>query len=308
MSVQETDELILRQLVRETLMHEYFYKWGSSSEIERKTASGSGRSKGTSGGGNIFNTTADKIANTDIGKKIKATTRSLTSKIISNPLPWLMRTLRRTPGRLTKLGFVGGLGALAIPSILDYFKEGGKDESLAFDAQHECQEKIDTNRLAISGTTFMKRWADFNAGLSGKDFNSIDPSKLDSDLTQLLSESNIDGRILALSSILTSENLSIPSGIADTTLRLEEPKDFSDNEIDERAKKLVLDSAVCDIYVALTNEISSLTDTIEESIKEVTDADKKSKLSDIFRKYDRSVSTELNLSMYPELSDLLTEG
>lgn len=308
MMSNETNELVLRQLIRETLMQEYMYKW-TSGAIEKGTPTAGTRSRPSSGKPGPLDSVSGKIANTDLGRKIKSTTKFLTTRLIKQPMDWLTKTLRRAPTtKLAKLGFSGGVAGLTISGILDYFKSGNGDEAEAFSAQTECMEKIETNSGIIAGTKFIKDLSEFARGLASQDMNSIDPARLGSDLLTLRNAMDIPAKIRKLNDVLTREDLSSLSGIsAFQTLSLEEPRGISSDVMRERAQKLVVDSAVSDMYVAITNELVELADVIEEKIKSVEDPTKKSDLSDVFRTFDRNITDDLNLAQYPELSDLLSD-
>lgn len=308
MMSNETNELVLRQLIRETLMQEYMYKW-TSGAIEKGTPTAGTRSRPSSGKPGPLDSVSGKIANTDLGRKIKSTTKFLTTRLIKQPAAWLARTLKRaTPTKLAKLGFAGGVAGLTISGILDYFKSDNGDETAAFSAQTECMERIEANSGIIAGAKFIKDLSEFARGLASQDMNSIDPARLSSDLETLRSAMDIPSKIRKLSEVLDSDDLTNLAGIsAFQTLSLEEPQGISDDVMRERAQKLVVDSAVSDMYVAITNELVELADVIEEKIKTVDDASKKSALSDVFRTFDRNITSDLNLSLYPALSDLLSD-
>lgn len=295
-----TGEMVLRQIIRETLMVEYKYKWGDAKSIEQGKGSVYSRPRSSSSSGGL-GSIPSAISNTAVAKKVRSVLSS-SSKVLTAPLGWLNRTFRRAPvSKLAKYGIGSVAGIGVVTTLYDFFAHDGKPVEEAREAEQACSRVIEDNRAVIQDTTFITKLPNFTIN-----FDTLEPSAAKTDLSKIIAEIDIPGRIRRLSEVLSSEDINSVSGVADTTLTLEEPNLSGDSVVQARALKVVVDAAVIDMSAALENELTNFFAALKDNVDSISNPEKKSAMLEVFRQLDTEITNSLSLAQYLDLEDLLS--
>jgi len=300
MSRDPINELILRQVIREAIMQEYFYKWTSrevAGNLGRKMSSpgGSGGETSAIPGSGIL----ASLKNTVFGKKLSKMPSS-SAGILSKATSWVTKQKFL---RLMGLTSATGLAAGTLISLLD---TDDAQEDIAVD-QTAVDETIAANRAIIEKTDIMTEAEDFARGISASNIETVEPFKLSSDLAELMTRLKISDRLAHLSRYLETGATNELTSATATSMRLDMPS-INDVERKERADVITRVAASIDIHGKIVDKVEIVLEALNDSIENISDAAKKAQLTEVFKEFDRQAAAAIDISRYETLKEVIDES
>lgn len=292
MNNRNVDSLILRQLIRETLLNEYKYSWDTA-RIEagaaRRTTGSTSKSPlpGAAGPG-LFS----KLSDTFFGKKASKSKGASATGFLSRTPAWLQKFLVGKLGkRVAGTVIGGGMAGFAISAILDYVMPDGATDIDKEDVQQEITSTIESNSATIGQEVFIGVLQSFSNTLGSRDFNNVQPTDLKRELDELHTKMGLGTRIKNLSSFLSRDDPANASGIADSSISLKSGN-FRDADIAKKSKTMITSAATADMYGSLLKEVGNTLTALKEKIDDVKDPTAKTEFEKVFAEFEKTVTDD----------------